>query len=197
MAPSLVLRMEPTLFCVWLYGLSLSYFLFGWKDGKRGMKCSYNTVATVLAGPTCQPPIHLILIFSSVCLHNGPRPPAALPARRRPRPPPPASASSSRRGRPGPAPSALRRGRPRRLRRGRGRRPDLAPSPRRNQTDETGVGLVRWILADESDPDLSRISPPGRTQPPPTSIQTSEKGVQPIRVGPCPSTKHTGILCFF
>ena len=59
------------------------------------------------------------------------------------------------------------------------------------QTEETGVGLVRWILADESDPDLSRISPPGRTQPPPTSIQTSEKGVQPIRVGPYPLTKHT------
>jgi len=109
---------------------------------------------------------------SSACRRGPPRAPW-------PRPPPPvdvAPASSARR---------LRRGRGRR----RGRRPVVRPS--RNPDGGNGVGLVRSILADESDPDLSRIFPPGRTQPPPTSIQTSEKGVQPIRVGPYPSTKHT------
>jgi len=72
-----------------------------------------------------------------------------------PRPPPPIDVA--------PASSA------RRLRRGRGRRPDLTPSPRRNQTEETGVGLVRWILADESDPDLSRIFP-SRSDPTPSNL---------------------------
>ena len=37
------------------------------------------------------------------------------------------------------------------------------------QTEETGVGLVRWILADESDPDLSRIFPSG-SDPTPSNL---------------------------
>ena len=114
MAPSLVLRMEPTLFCVWLYGLSLSYFLFGWKDWKREMECSYNTVTTVTSGPyvSATYPFHHYLLL----LHSRCRPPPQRPAPaghlacsplasstpvssaftrsgRRPRPPPPCPAA--------------------------------------------------------------------------------------------------------
>ena len=92
MASSLVLRMEPILFCVCLYGLSSSYFWFGWKDWKIGMECSYNTVATVTSGPyvSATYPSHPYLL-----LRLPPQRPA--PAGRLACPPP-APASSARLG---------------------------------------------------------------------------------------------------
>ena len=115
MAPSLVLRMEPTLFCVWLYGLSSSYFLFGWKDWKRGMECSYNTVATVTSGPyvSATYPSHPYLLL----LHSRRRSPLqwTAPAGHLACPPPasstPVSSAFTRSGRrprpPPPCPAAL------------------------------------------------------------------------------------------